>query len=129
MADSPKKKTTAKSTAAKPKKVAAKQAETLDAQSALEQYKLIEAYAKALAAQAINDPDGKKSRRTSRSYGSYTKENIESYLSSPTQNEEALRNASIFLYYAHTRYRNLLQYYANIPCWCYVVNAVGFNPD
>lgn len=129
MADSPKKKTAAKSTAAKPKRAAAKQAETLDAQSALEQYKLIEAYAKALAAQAINDPDGKKSRRTSRSYGSYTKENIESYLSSPTQNEEALRNASIFLYYAHTRYRNLLQYYANIPCWCYVVNAVGFNPD
>ena len=87
------------------------------------------AFAKNLARQTIHDPSGKKSRRANKTYSNYTKEDIEGYLESPTSNEANLRNASIFLYQTNGRYRNLLQYYANLPCWIYVVSAVNYNPS
>lgn len=94
-----------------------------------EREKLAWEFAKAMANQVIHDPDAKTSRRTSRSYSMPTKENIESYLQAPSQNEKNLRNASIYLYQINTRYRNLLNYYANIPCWTYVISPVNYNPD
>lgn len=94
-----------------------------------EREKLAWEFAKAMANQVIHDPDAKTSRRTSRSYNMPTKENIEGYLQAPSQNEKNLRNASIYLYQINTRYRNLLNYYANIPCWTYVISPVNYNPD
>lgn len=90
---------------------------------------MVLAYAKAMAGQVIHDPDGKTSRRTTRSYGGYTKENIEEYLKAPSANEKNLRDASISLYQTNTRYRSLLQYYANLPCWVYTISPVNFNPE
>nr|DAO56443.1 MAG TPA: portal protein [Caudoviricetes sp.] len=87
------------------------------------------AFAKAMAQQVIHDPDGKTSRRTSRTYTSYTRENIEGYLEAPTSNEKELRNASIFLYQTHSRYRNLLHYYACVPRWYYTITPLAFNPE
>ena len=86
-------------------------------------------FAKNLANQVVHDPDGKTSRRTSRTYSAPTKEDIEDYLKSPSSNEKSLRNASIYLYQINTRYRNLLNYYGNLLCWIYVINPVNYNPD
>lgn len=90
---------------------------------------MAQVFAKALAQQVIHDPSGKTSRRTSRSYSTYTKESIEEYLAAPSSNEANLRKASIFLYQTNRRYRNLLEYYANLPCWIYVISALNYNPD
>ena len=87
------------------------------------------AFAKAMAQQTIHDPAGKTSRRTSRTYTTYTRENVEEWLSSPTSNEKNLRDASVFLYQTNSRYRNLLHYYANVPCWLYTITPVNYNPD
>lgn len=81
-------------------------------------------FAKAIAQQTIHDPNGKTSRRTTRTY---TRENIETFLESPTANEKELRNASIFLYQTHSRYRNLLHYYACVPRWYYTITPLSFS--
>ena len=94
-----------------------------------ERQKFAAAFAKAMAQQTIHDPNGKTSRRTSRTFTSYTRENIETYLESPTANEKELRNASIFLYQTHSRYRNLLHYYACVPRWYYTITPLAFNPE
>lgn len=85
-------------------------------------------FAKQLASQQIHDPDGKTSRRKNRTYSAPTRENIEEYLRSPTTSEKQLRESSVYLYQVNTRYRNLLNYYASIPCWAYVISPVNFNP-
>lgn len=94
-----------------------------------ERQKLAWEFAKAMANQVINDPDGKTSRRTSRSYSTPTKDSIEDYLRSPSSNEKNLRDSSIYLYQINTRYRNLLNYYSEIPCWVYVISPVNYNPE
>lgn len=94
-----------------------------------ERQKFAAAFAKAMAQQTIHDPNGKTSRRTARTFTSYTRENIETYLESPTANEKELRNASIFLYQTHSRYRNLLHYYACVPRWYYTITPLAFNPE
>lgn len=91
--------------------------------------KLAWEFAKAMANQVIHDPSGKTSRRKSRNYSAPTKESIERALQNPTSSEKDLRNASIYLYQINTRYRNLLNYYANLPCWSYVINPVNYNPE
>lgn len=88
-----------------------------------------EAFARSLAQQKIHDPDGKTSRRVSRTYTSYTRDNIENFLESPTASEKELRNASTFLYQTQSRYRNLLHYFACVPKWYYTITPVNFNPD
>lgn len=87
------------------------------------------AFAKAMAQQTIHDPAGKTSRRASRTYTTYTRENIEGWLEAPTTNEKNLREASIFLYQTNSRYRNLLQYYSNVPQWLYTITPVNYNPE
>lgn len=86
-------------------------------------------FAKTLAQQQVHDPAGKTSKRASKTYNKYTRENIESWLSSPTSSEKDLRDASIYLYQTNSRYRNLLNYYANIPCWYYTITPIGYNKD
>lgn len=88
------------------------------------------AFAKKLAEQVVHDPTGKTSKRATRTYtATYTKETIEGYMASPSQNEAALRNASVFLYQSNSRYRNLINYYPNIPLWVYVMTPRNYNPD
>jgi hypothetical protein len=94
-----------------------------------ERKKFAAAFAKAMAQQKIHDPDGKTSRRASRTFNPYTRENIDKYLESPTSSEKDLRNASIFLYQTHSRYRNLIHYYACVPRWYYTITPVNFNPE
>lgn len=102
---------------------------TLSSDEMSERQKLALAFAKMMAQQTIHDPDGKTSRRTSRTYSTITRENVESYLASPSANEKQLRDASIYLYQTNSRYRNLLNYYANVPCWIYTIDALNFNKE
>ena len=83
-------------------------------------------FAKKLSEQTIHDPTGQTSRRTNRNFiTTYTKDTIENYLASPSQNEKALRDASIFMYQSNSRYRNLVNYYPNIPHWVYVMTPLN----
>lgn len=86
-------------------------------------------YAKSIESQAIHDPNGKKTRRKNRTYTGYTRPEIEEFLKAPTTNESALRSASNYMYQTSSRYRNLLSYYASLPCWYYVVSALKYNPE
>lgn len=89
---------------------------------------ILEQFAKSLVEQQIHDPNGKTSRRKTSSYSSVTRDDLLSYLTSPTSSEKALRDASIYLYQRNSRYRNLLRYFANLPCWYYVIDAANYNP-
>lgn len=87
-------------------------------------------FAKKLSEQTIHDPTGQTSRRTNRNFTTtYTKDTIENYLASPSQNEKALRDASIFMYQSNSRYRNLVNYYPNIPHWVYVMTPLNYNSE
>lgn len=86
-------------------------------------------FAKKLASQTIHDPSGQTSKKKTRSYSQLSRTDVEGYLASPSTNERNLRSASVYLYQTYTRYRNLINYYADIPCWAYTVSPVGFNPD
>lgn len=106
-----------------------RQTSTDETEELSERNKLALEFAKALANQVIHDPQGKTSRRPSRSYSPPTRESISNALQSPSTSEKILRDSSIFLYQINTRYRNLINYYAQIPCWAYVVSPVNYNPD
>lgn len=88
-----------------------------------------EEFAKAITTQIVHDPSGKTSRRATRTFSNYTRENVESWLSNPTANEKNLRDASVFLYNTNIRYSNLLNYYANLPCWYYTIEPINFNKE
>lgn len=94
-----------------------------------ERQEFAENFAKNLAQQTIHDPDGKTSRRKSRSFQTVTRESVEGYLESPTANEKNLRDASILLYQTSSRYRNLIRYYANIPKWYYIITSLNYNRE
>jgi hypothetical protein len=85
-------------------------------------------FAKKLASQQLHDPDGKTSRRKNRSYSAPTRETIEEYLRSPSTSEKQLRESSVYLYQINPRYRNLINYYASVPCWLYTISPVNYNP-
>ena len=70
--------------------------------------------------QNLYDP-AKTTSRTSISYTRYTKENIETYLQSPTNNEKNLRNASKYMWDISWHYRRLILYYSQLPKYSYVL--------
>ena len=86
-------------------------------------------FARQLAKQNLFDPQNANRRKTG-TYSLYTKENIMSWLQSPgtTSNAKNLRNASIYLYNSFNQYSRLIDYYAGLPLWAYVISPVAFNP-
>lgn len=60
-------------------------------------------------------------------YTRYTKENILSYMQAPSSNEKMLRNASIYMYDASSQYRRLIQYYALLLKWPYIISALDVD--
>ena len=84
-------------------------------------------FAKELAKSIIYDPS-KSSSRENRSFtGTYTQESLYSYLQQPTQNEKNLRNASEYMYHANMRYHRLIQYYAGLPTYSYIISPLNFD--
>lgn len=82
-----------------------------------------------LAKQVLFDPSKSMLRQSKTFSGNYTKDNIISWLQAPTANEKNLRNASIFLYMSSMHYRRLIDYYAGLPLWSYVISPLNFNPQ
>ena len=67
------------------------------------------------------------STKTNPTYTRYTKENILSYMQAPASNEKYLRNASIYMYDASSQYRRLIQYYALLLKWNYIIAPLDFD--
>lgn len=63
------------------------------------------------------------------SFGTFTKENIATYLNSPSSNEKNLRNASRHIYSSDSHYYRLIQYYANLFKWCYIILPIDNDPE
>lgn len=84
-------------------------------------------FAKELAKALIYDPS-RSNTRTAKTYSStYTQANLYSYLQNPVSNEKNLRDASEYMYNVNTRYSRLLQYYAGIPTYSYVITPFNFD--
>lgn len=86
-------------------------------------------FIKMLARQVLFDPSRPTTRQSKTYSGNYTKDNIISWLQSPTANEKNLRNASNFMFMASMHYRRLIEYYAGLPLWAYVISPLNFNPQ
>ena len=60
-------------------------------------------------------------------YTRFTKEDILQYMQAPASNEKYLRNASIYMYDASSQYRRLIQYYALLLKWNYIIVPLDFD--
>lgn len=68
-----------------------------------------------------------QSTKESVTYSKYTKEQIISFMQSPTSNEKNLRNASIYMWDVSSQYRRLIQYYAGLMRWDYVLTPLDVD--
>lgn len=89
---------------------------------------IMRVFSKRLETLEINDPNSSARRRKSRSYSTYSRDNIINWLKNPTSNEKNLRNASIFLFQISPRYRRLCQSLAQMHRLSYVISPLNFNP-
>ena len=87
-------------------------------------------FAKEIAKQNLYVPANFSSRKTS-TFSSITKENLFRYLKNPStaNNAKALRDASINLYNNCNQYARLIDYYAGLPTWQYVMMPLNFDPE
>jgi len=83
-------------------------------------------FAKELARQTISDPNVSNSRTSTR-YSLYSRDNILTWLQSPTQYEKNLRDASNYMYIYSMQYRRLINDYADMLKWAYVISPLNFN--
>lgn len=67
--------------------------------------------------------------RTESSYlfSRYTKEQINNFLATPDQNEKNLRDMSIYLYHISNQYKSIINYFANMPTFAYVLSPLNLN--
>lgn len=69
-----------------------------------------------------------KGAQAKTSYQKYTKAQVISWLQSPDRNEKNLRNASKYMYDASTHYKRLINYFAKMPTWAYILTPSKFDP-
>lgn len=68
-----------------------------------------------------------QSTRESVTYTRFSKEDILSYMQTPSTNEKNLRNASIYMWDASSQYRRLITYYSMLPRWDYIISPLNFD--
>ena len=87
-------------------------------------------FARAVSRQNLFSP-ANSSSRTSARFSSYTSENMLSWMQAPgtTSNQKNLRDASNFLCNLSSHYSRLIEYYAGLPTWAYVIAPAGFDPS
>jgi hypothetical protein len=73
--------------------------------------------------------DLEKANKSTAFFQKYSKEDITKWLSSPEQNEKQLRNASIYLYNASSHYRRLINYFAKMAIFAYIVVPYKLDTD
>ena len=61
------------------------------------------------------------------SLGTYTLEKINTYLSDPANNEVNLQKASRALYNLSPHYKRLVDYFANLMTWTYIVTPLNYD--
>lgn len=83
-------------------------------------------FAKALAKQTVYEPN-KSASRTTQVYSLYTKEQILQWLKNPASNEANLRKASCYLYMSSLPYQRLIDWYAGLLLWAYVISPLAFD--
>lgn len=88
----------------------------------------INEFAKELMRQILFNPKSNTQTAAS-SFTAFSKNDIVNYLQNPstTTNNKNLRNASIYMYFASMHYQRLIQYYANLLTWSFVVSPLNFN--
>lgn len=62
-------------------------------------------------------------------YAKYTKSQLVGYLENPANNEQALRRMSQYLYNISNYYRRLIQYFANMPTFAYVLSPYKLDME
>lgn len=65
---------------------------------------------------------------TSPTFTKYTKDDIATYLSDPYRYEKQLRAAVIYIYGSSSHFRRLIQYFAGLTDWAYVVSPYKIDP-
>lgn len=65
---------------------------------------------------------------TSPTFTKYTKDDIATYLSDPYRYEKQLRAAVVYIYGASSHFRRLVQYFAGLTDWAYVVTPYKIDP-
>lgn len=66
--------------------------------------------------------------RNSPTFFIYNKDEIKKYLANPYRYEKELRKAIIYIYGASTHFRRLIQYFAGLTDWVYVVEPFNIDP-
>lgn len=85
-------------------------------------------FVRQLIKQVLYDPKNTSGQKTY-SYSLYSKENILSWLQSPSTNEKNLRDASGYMYISSMHYQRLIKYYAGLYTGAYVLSPIGFKKD
>lgn len=85
-------------------------------------------FAKELMKRLVYNPQ-KSSSKTSYSFSTYSKEDIIKWLQKPSNNEKSLRDASISLYLSSMHYQRLINYYANLLLWQYVISPLNYDSN
>lgn len=68
-------------------------------------------------------------RQSALSYNKFSKENIIKYLQSPQTNATNIRNASIYMFINSSHYRRLIEYYAKMPLWTYILMPYKYDNE
>lgn len=127
LAKSTKKNTTAKkSTQTESQKTQHVQESNPSVDASREAFERILQFAK-LAKNPIWNVEDQSTKTTPR-YTLYTKEDLLSYMQTPSTNEANIRNASIYMYDCSTQYKRLIQYYAFLLDWCYTIAPLNYDP-
>lgn len=65
---------------------------------------------------------------TSPTFTKYSKDEIATYLSNPYTYEKQLRSAVVYIYGASSHFRRLIQYFAGLTDWAYVLSPYKVDP-
>lgn len=65
---------------------------------------------------------------TSPTFSKYTKDDIATYLSNPYTYEKQLRAAVTYIYGASPHFRRLIQYFAGLTDWAYIISPYKVDP-
>lgn len=83
-------------------------------------------FARELIKQVVYNPNNSSAKK-SYSFSLYDKNDILTWLQSPSSSEQNLRNASIYMYLSSMHYQRLIDYYAGLPTGAYVISPLGYE--
>ena len=94
----------------------------------LNAYKLALDFAR-VQIQRLRNPNLSEQSLEPTSFSTFTRENLLLYLRNPKANEELIRRASIAMFNASVQYRRLIQYYALMPTWAYIIKPLAYDKE